>query len=279
MTLSFFAAMGLVLWVGGGKVRGRRDHASARCHLPHLHDHPADAGAPARPDGQLLRPRLDLRRPALRLLDLDRRDRRRAGRPAARGHRGHAALRQRRASPMPAPARPVLRGVSFEARRGETIGIVGPPGSGKSTIAHLIPRFYDVTGGRDHHRRPGHPRGDAAVAAPGGGGGAAGRLPVHHHDREQHRLWRPLGQRAADRARQRSPRSCTTTCSACRPATAPSSASAASRSPAASASGCRSRAALMLSPAVMVFDDSTAAIDAGTEQRIRTAMRATPGTG
>ena len=38
--------------------------------------------------------------------------------------------------------------MSFEARRGETIGIVGPPGSGKSTIAHLIPRFYDVTSGR-----------------------------------------------------------------------------------------------------------------------------------
>ncbi len=42
---------------------------------------------------------------------------------------------------------PVLRGVSFEARPGHTIGIVGPPGSGKSTIAHLIPRFYDCTSG------------------------------------------------------------------------------------------------------------------------------------
>lgn len=41
----------------------------------------------------------------------------------------------------------VLEGVSFEGKRGETIGIVGPPGSGKSTIAHLIPRFYDVAGG------------------------------------------------------------------------------------------------------------------------------------
>ena len=49
---------------------------------------------------------------------------------------------------MPAPAARRLRDVSFEARRGETIGIVGPPGSGKSTIAHLIPRFYDVTAGR-----------------------------------------------------------------------------------------------------------------------------------
>jgi ATP-binding cassette subfamily B protein len=36
-----------------------------------------------------------------------------------------------------------LNGVSFKAEPGHTIGIVGPPGSGKSTIAHLVPRFYD----------------------------------------------------------------------------------------------------------------------------------------
>ena len=42
---------------------------------------------------------------------------------------------------------PVLSNVSFEARRGQTVGIVGPPGAGKSTIAHLIPRFYDVSEG------------------------------------------------------------------------------------------------------------------------------------
>jgi ATP-binding cassette, subfamily B, multidrug efflux pump len=44
--------------------------------------------------------------------------------------------------------RQILRDVSFEVRPGRTLGIVGPPGSGKSTIAHLIPRFYDVTGGK-----------------------------------------------------------------------------------------------------------------------------------
>ena len=33
-------------------------------------------------------------------------------------------------------------------RAGRTLGIVGPPGSGKSTIAHLIPRYYDVGAGR-----------------------------------------------------------------------------------------------------------------------------------
>ena len=41
-----------------------------------------------------------------------------------------------------------LSGIDLEARPGKTIGIVGPPGSGKSTIAHLMGRYYDVTGGR-----------------------------------------------------------------------------------------------------------------------------------
>jgi ATP-binding cassette subfamily B multidrug efflux pump len=42
----------------------------------------------------------------------------------------------------------ILRDIDFEVGPGQTLGIVGPPGSGKSTIANLIPRFYDVTGGR-----------------------------------------------------------------------------------------------------------------------------------
>ncbi|MCH8229487.1 MAG: ABC transporter ATP-binding protein [Chloroflexi bacterium] len=40
-----------------------------------------------------------------------------------------------------------LNGVSFKVQPGHTVGIVGPPGSGKSTIAHLVPRFYDPVDG------------------------------------------------------------------------------------------------------------------------------------
>jgi len=43
---------------------------------------------------------------------------------------------------------PVLRGVSFTAEPGQTVALIGATGSGKSSLVHLIPRFYDVTGGR-----------------------------------------------------------------------------------------------------------------------------------
>ena len=45
------------------------------------------------------------------------------------------------------PGRPVLRGLSLHVDVGETVALVGTSGSGKSTIALLLPRFYDVTGG------------------------------------------------------------------------------------------------------------------------------------
>ncbi|MEJ2040267.1 MAG: ABC transporter ATP-binding protein, partial [Desulfosarcinaceae bacterium] len=45
-------------------------------------------------------------------------------------------------------AEPVLSDVSFTAEPGETVAILGATGSGKSTLIHLIPRFYDATSGR-----------------------------------------------------------------------------------------------------------------------------------
>jgi ATP-binding cassette subfamily B protein len=43
---------------------------------------------------------------------------------------------------------PVLRDVSFAAGPGQMVAILGATGSGKSSLVHLIPRFYDVTSGR-----------------------------------------------------------------------------------------------------------------------------------
>jgi ATP-binding cassette subfamily B protein len=43
---------------------------------------------------------------------------------------------------------PVLQNVSFEAKPGQTVALLGATGSGKTTVINLIPRFYDVTEGR-----------------------------------------------------------------------------------------------------------------------------------
>jgi ATP-binding cassette subfamily B protein len=46
------------------------------------------------------------------------------------------------------PGRAVLRGLDLHVRAGESVALVGATGCGKSTVARLIPRFYDVDGGR-----------------------------------------------------------------------------------------------------------------------------------
>jgi subfamily B ATP-binding cassette protein MsbA len=45
-------------------------------------------------------------------------------------------------------SREILAGIDFEVKAGEVLAVVGSSGAGKSTLVHLIPRFFDVTGGR-----------------------------------------------------------------------------------------------------------------------------------
>ncbi len=42
---------------------------------------------------------------------------------------------------------PSISGVSFSVKRGQTVGVIGGTGSGKTSLVHLIPRFYDATEG------------------------------------------------------------------------------------------------------------------------------------
>jgi subfamily B ATP-binding cassette protein MsbA len=46
------------------------------------------------------------------------------------------------------PGLPVLQDISFKVHAGEMVAFVGSTGAGKSTLLELVPRFYDVTGGR-----------------------------------------------------------------------------------------------------------------------------------
>ena len=135
MNFSFFLAMGLVLWLGGNKVIARRDHASAR--WPQFLTFMTILQMPVRQLGLLVNSFARAATCGMRLFD--------AARPRAGGE-GRARRRRSSRSPRarcsfdhvsfryPGTTRDVLKDVSFEAKRGETIALVGPPGSGKSTI-------------------------------------------------------------------------------------------------------------------------------------------------
>ena len=58
------------------------------------------------------------------------------------------------------PGGPVLQGISLGRSPGKTVALVGPTGSGKSTIVNLVAKLYLPTRGRDPDRRPRHPLGD-----------------------------------------------------------------------------------------------------------------------
>jgi ABC-type multidrug transport system fused ATPase/permease subunit len=61
---------------------------------------------------------------------------------------GEGRIRFERATFAYGEGRPVLEGIDLEIAPGRTVALIGHTGSGKTTLASLVPRFYDVTGGR-----------------------------------------------------------------------------------------------------------------------------------
>ncbi|MHA1159027.1 MAG: ABC transporter ATP-binding protein [Alphaproteobacteria bacterium] len=148
MTFSFFAAMGLVLWVGGIKVSaGDITVGTLATFLTFM----AILQMPVRQLGMMVNSFARASTCGSRvfgLLDMEIAIKDAPDAQDLEISDGVLRFEDVDFAYPGAEDQPILRHVSFEARRGETIAIVGPPGSGKSTIAHLIPRFYDVTGGR-----------------------------------------------------------------------------------------------------------------------------------
>jgi ATP-binding cassette subfamily B protein len=153
MTYAFFLAMGLLLWVGGQKVlAGAITVGTLAEYLAFM----AILQMPVRQLGMMVNAFARASMSGARLFEVLDREPEIADRPGARDLvTTDAELRFENVSfayPSTAPgegqALPTLHDISFEVRAGRTLGIVGPPGSGKSTIAHLIPRYYDVGAGR-----------------------------------------------------------------------------------------------------------------------------------
>lgn len=147
MTLAYHASLGLLLWIGGRKVMsgalGAGDLAAFVAYLGILQ-------GPTRQISMIFN---------------------HAARAAGAGERVYAILDEAPSVTERPDAKPLLvregvlrfsnvsfryrpdlplalRGISFEVGPGRTLGVVGPPGSGKSTIALLCGRFYDADEGK-----------------------------------------------------------------------------------------------------------------------------------
>jgi ATP-binding cassette subfamily B protein len=149
MTYAFFLAMGLLLWVGSRQVlSGAITVGTLAEYLAFM----AILQMPVRQLGMMVNAFARASMSGARLFEVLDREPDIADRPGARDLViTDGVLRFENVSfayPGEGRALPTLHDISFEVRAGRTLGIVGPPGSGKSTIAHLIPRYYDVDAGR-----------------------------------------------------------------------------------------------------------------------------------
>lgn len=272
MTLSFYISMGLVLWFGGNRViDGQMTVGTLTSFLTFM----TILQMPVRQLGLMVNSFARASTCGARLFALLDRDLGIENQAEAKDlvvTKG--TLRFENVSftyPGTGP-RKTLDGVSFEAHAGQTIGLVGAPGSGKSTLAHLIPRFYDVDSGtvsidgqdiskvtlRSLRRAVGLVQQDNFLFT------TTIENNIVYGD-----PWakEPRIERAAESAQLHN-----------YIAGLPSGYGTVVGERGVSLSGGQRQRlsiarALMLRPAVMIFDDSTAAIDAGTEHRIRTAMK------
>ncbi len=148
MTFAFFIAMGLVLWVGGLRIF---DDQMTVGDLTEFLAFMTILQMPVRQLGLMVNSFARATTCGGRLfavLDLEPKIADRAGAKPLEIKDSHVRYENVSFGYGGDDAPPALHGISFEVRRGQTLGIVGPPGSGKSTIAHLLTRFYDVTDGR-----------------------------------------------------------------------------------------------------------------------------------
>ena len=145
MLTAYLTAMGLVLWLGGAQViDGRLSHGELAQFLfylqilsmPVMHSGMiVNSFARAISAGERLFEIIDLRSPV-------RESKGALEMPRVRGH-----VRFEDVSFGYNGRAPVIKNINIDVESGNVVALLGAPGSGKSTIAHLLPRFYDVSSG------------------------------------------------------------------------------------------------------------------------------------
>lgn len=146
INFSYFLAMGLVVWVGGHEVQA---HKFTIGELTEFLTLMTILQQPVRQMGMIMNASARAVSSGKRLFEiLDKLPNIRDREGAHELHVTEKVLRFEDVSFSYDGVTPALENLSFTVRPGQTLGIVGPSGAGKSTIAQLIPRFYDVSGGR-----------------------------------------------------------------------------------------------------------------------------------
>lgn len=271
MTASFFIAMGLVLWFGGNKViAGDMSVGTLASFLTFM----TILQMPVRQLGLMVNSFARASTCGERFfafiddpLEIDEK----TEAPKLRINKGTLKFENVHFT-YPGANHATLDGVSFEAKAGQTVGIVGAPGSGKSTLAHLIPRFYDVSSGKI--TIDGQDIREVTLASLRRAVAVVQQDSFLFTTTIENNIaygdpWAKETkiERAAESAQLHNyiiglPTDYDTVVG---------------ERGVSLSGGQRQRLAiarsLVLKPAVMVFDDSTAAIDAGTEHRIRSAIR------
>jgi ATP-binding cassette subfamily B multidrug efflux pump len=272
MNFSFFVAMGLVLWFGGNKViAGDISVGTLASFLTFM----TILQMPVRQLGLMVNSFARASTCGTRLfhlLDLELEIKDEPGAKDLVITAGTLKFSKVGFAYPTAPDHQVLSNVTFTAKRGETIGLVGPPGSGKSSIVQLIPRFYDATSGTI--TIDGQDITKVTLASLRREVAVVQQDPFLFTTTIENNI--AYGDPWA--REQRIGRAAESAQLANYIAGLPTGYGTIVGERGMSLSGGQRQRltiarSLILKPAVMVFDDSTAAIDAGTEQRIRLAMK------
>ncbi len=167
---------------------------------------------------------------------------------------------------------PVLKEIDFKIEPGQLVGFVGATGGGKSTVASLIPRFYDTTSGRV--LIDGIDVRDFKIKALRNQIGCVLQDTVlfARHDRREHRATGGRARRARRSSLPRSSPTRTSSSPGCRRATTARWANVERRSRAASASGIGIARAIIRNSPILILDEPTAALDTESEKIVMDAL-------